>query len=68
MTNSSAFFFCKASNYSLNACITEFSSMVIDLNVELLVATIYSCDERKFNFVSHDERQMFLPDFSLFEL
>lgn len=41
-TISFAFFFCRASNYSLNPCTTEISSMVVNLNTELPVATIYS--------------------------
>lgn len=48
-TISFAFFFCRASNCYLNPCVPELPSMVVDLNVELLVATIYFCDWRKFH-------------------
>jgi len=44
-----AFFFYRAFNCSLNPCIIELSSMAIDLNAELLVVTIYFCDQRKFH-------------------
>lgn len=47
-TISSTFFFCRASN-SLNPYITKLSSMVFDLNVKLLVATINSFDRSKFH-------------------
>lgn len=49
-TISSTFFFCRASNYSLHPCIIELSSMVVNLNVELLVTTINSFYWRKFHF------------------